>query len=151
MWLNGHFLGRHSSGYTSFQYDISEVVKPGANNQLVVRVDPTEFEGWWYEGGGIYRHTRLVSVTPLHVAPWGVHIIPNVSNPGDRVQADARLEITTTLANDASAAAYAMLLTEIIDSNGAPVAAERTTHRLAANGTFDIKQSLTLSKANLWS
>ena len=47
MWLNGHFLGRHASGYTSFHYDVSEIARPGADNLLVVRVDPTAFEGWW--------------------------------------------------------------------------------------------------------
>src|SRR6266850_2463181 len=39
MWLNGHFLGRHASGYTSFHYDISEPARPGTNNLLLVRVD----------------------------------------------------------------------------------------------------------------
>jgi len=28
MWLNGHFLGRHASGYTSFYYDVSDFAKP---------------------------------------------------------------------------------------------------------------------------
>ena len=122
MWLNGHFLGRHVSGYTSFRYDISDVAKPGTNNLLVVRVDPTQFEGWWYEGGGIYRHTRLVSVAPTHVAPWGVHVVANVNDPGDGIQADAQLEITTTVANDAAAADRATVLSEVINADGAVVA-----------------------------
>jgi beta-galactosidase len=151
MWLNGHFLGRHASGYTSFRYDVSDAARVGANNQLVVRVDPREFEGWWYEGGGIYRHTRLVSVAPVHVAPWGVHIVPNVSDPGDGVQADARLELTTTLANDTAAAARATVLSEVINADGTVVAKERTTCRPAAKSSFDIQQSLVLHKANLWS
>jgi beta-galactosidase len=150
-WLNGHFLGRHPSGYTSFRYDISKIAKPGKDNLLVVRVDPRDFEGWWYEGGGIYRHTRLVSVAPTHVAPWGVHVIPSVSDPRDGAQADAQLQITTTVANDAAAASQATLLTEVIDSNGVPVTAGRTTHTIAAHASFDFEQSLALSKANLWS
>ncbi len=76
MWLNGHFLGRHVSGYTSFRYDISDVAKPGTNNLLVVRVDPTQFEGWWYEGGGIYRHTRLVSWLPHTWRPGACMWLP---------------------------------------------------------------------------
>ena len=151
MWLNGHFLGRHASGYTSFRYDISDVAKPGTNNLLVVRVDPTQFEGWWYEGGGIYRHTRLVSVAPTHVAPWGVHVVAKVSDPGDGIRADAQLEITTTIANDAAAADRATVLSEVINADGAVVATQRTTHRLAAKDSFDFRQSLALSKANLWS
>ncbi len=151
MWLNGHFLGRHPSGYTSFRYDISEIAKPGTNNLLVVRVDPSGFEGWWYEGGGIYRHTRLVSVAPTHVAPWGVHVVPKVSNPRDGVQADARVEITTTLENTAPDATRATVLSEVLDTNGTVIAKDRATYHLAATASTDFQQTLTLSKANLWS
>ena len=151
MWLNGHFLGRHISGYTSFRYDISGVAITGTNNLLVVRVDPTDFEGWWYEGGGIYRHARLVSVTPVHVAPWGVHVVAKVNDASDGVQADARLQITTTVANHVAVSDRATLLSEVMNANGAVVATGRTTHRLAANGGFDFRQSLALPKANLWS
>jgi len=151
MWLNGHFLGRHASGYTSFCYDISKFAKPGTNNLLVVRVDPTQFEGWWYEGGGIYRHTRLVSVAPTHVTPWGVHVVANLNDPGDGIRANAQLEITTTVANDAAATDRATVLSEVINADGAVVATMRTIHRLAAEGSFDFRQSLALSQANLWS
>ena len=151
MWLNGHFLGRHASGFTSFHYDISEAARPGTNNLLVVRVDPTDFEGWWYEGGGIYRPVHLVSMAPTHVAPWGVHIVSNVTDPRDGAQADARLEVTTTVANDEAATMYGILLTEVLDPNGAPITAERTTHQMAANSTFEFRQSLAVLKANLWS
>ena len=151
MWLNGCFLGRHVSGYTGFWYDISGVAKPGTNNLLVVRVDPTQFEGWWYEGGGIYRHTRLISAAPTHMAPWGVHVVARVSDPGDGVQADARLQITTAVANDAVAPVHATVLSEVINADGTVVATGQTAHRLAAKGSFDFRQSLALSKANLWS
>ena len=139
MWLNGHFLGRHDSGYTSFRYDISAVARPGTNNLLVVHVDPTRFEGWWYEGGGIYRHTRLVSVAPTHMAPWGVHVVAKVGDSGAGIRADARLEITTTIANDAAVANRATVLSEVINADGAVVATQRTTDRLAAKDSFDFR------------
>jgi beta-galactosidase len=151
MWLNGQFLGRHVSGYTSFCCDISDAARPGTNSLLVVRVNPTQFEGWWYEGGGIYRHTRLISVAPTHVVPWGEHVVANVNDPGDGIRADAQLGITTTITNDAATADRPTVLNEVINADGGVVATARTTHRLAAKGSFDFRQSLTLSKANLWS
>jgi beta-galactosidase len=151
MWLNGHFLGRHASGFTSFHYDISEAATPGTNNLLVVRVDPTKFEGWWYEGGGIYRHSRLVSAAPVHVAPWGVHVVPTVTALLTADQADAKLEITATLANEAGTSARATVLSEVINSEGVVFATARVTHSLAARGSPDVQQSLALTKANLWS
>jgi beta-galactosidase len=52
VWLNGHCLGRHVSGYTSFYYNISKWARYGARNTLVVRVDASRMEGWFYEGPG---------------------------------------------------------------------------------------------------
>jgi len=75
MWLNGNFLGHHASGYTSFRYRLDNF--PGViygANVLSVRLDPRAREGWWYEGAGIYRHTRIVVVDPVHISPWGVYI-----------------------------------------------------------------------------
>lgn len=151
MWLNGHYLGRHTSGYTSFCYDISDFAVPGSNNLLVVRVDPTQFEGWWYEGGGIYRHTRLISVAPLHVAPWGVYVAATVKDPGDGIQAGAVVHITTAIGNDADTLARATVLSEVIDSNGAMVGRVSTKTHIAGRSSFQFVQSLALPKANLWS
>ena len=151
MWLNGHFLGRHKSGYTSFQYDVSDFAKPGSDNLLVVHVDPTDFEGWWYEGGGIYRHVRLVSVAPIHVSPWGVQMVTQVGNPGDGVQADAELQITTTLANDADSSDQATVSSEVLNAAGAVVATGQSAHRIPANGSLDFNQAISLTKAQLWS
>jgi hypothetical protein len=151
MWLNGRFLGRHASGYTSFRYDITDVARPGADNLLTVRVDPTGFEGWWYEGGGIYRHTRLVSVAPVHVAPWGVQVIANVPDPGDGMQADAGVAITTTVANESGATLDVVLLSEIIDADGEVVAKAQDTQTIAAKDNTESKQSVELPKAKLWS
>lgn len=151
MWLNGRFLGRHQSGYTSFQYDISGIATPGADNLLVIHVDPRDFEGWWYEGGGIYRHTRLISVAPVHVSPCGVRVVTKVDHPRGGVKADAELQITTTLANDTAASDRATVLSEILNADGAVVATGRMTHRVAAGCSFDFDQALAMSEADLWS
>ncbi len=151
MWLNGHFLGRHTSGYTSFCYDISDFTERGTSNVLVVHVDPTQFEGWWYEGGGIYRHTRLISVAPMHVAPWGVYVTATIRDPHDGIRADAQLGITTSIANDADAPARATVLSEVIDRDGAVVGRTRTKRDIEAKSSFQFLQSLALPRANLWS
>src|SRR5262249_13114444 len=130
VWLNGRFLGRHESGYTSFRYDITEAARPGGTNLLVARVDPTKLEGWRYEGGGIYRHVRLVSLAPVHVAPWGVYVNSEVRDPHDGLQADAQLEIATTLQNESASSGRVELLSEILDTTGAVVTSKRTQRRI---------------------
>ena len=50
--VNGWFVGRHESGYSSFRYDITDVANCGGKNVVAVRVDASQFEGWFYEGRG---------------------------------------------------------------------------------------------------
>lgn len=62
VWLNGAYLGHNNSGYTSFSFDVSEMLYYGdeGENTLLVRADTTVgSEGWWYEGAGIYKSVYL--------------------------------------------------------------------------------------------
>ncbi len=65
-WLNGFYLGRNESGYVGVTWDITDYVDFHNPNVLVVRVDATQYEGWFYEGAGIYRHVWLTKTDPLH-------------------------------------------------------------------------------------
>src|SRR6266540_2666492 len=80
VYVNGWFVGRHESGYGSFRYDISNVVNPGGRNVVAVRVDASQFEGWFYEGAGIYRHVWLVKTAPLAIAPDGIFVFSRFPN-----------------------------------------------------------------------
>src|SRR5438034_6735857 len=74
VWVNGHRMGRHASGYIGFRYDLTDVLNYGGENVVAVRVDATSWEGWWYEGAGIYRHVWLTKTDPLHIAPNGTFV-----------------------------------------------------------------------------
>jgi beta-galactosidase len=116
VWLNGHCLGRHVSGYTGFAYDLTPYVNFGGKNVLVVRVDASYSTGWFYEGAGIYRHVWLVKTNPLHVARWGTFVTSELKGT------DAELAIETTIRNEGTAAATGQLVSTIFDSTGKPVA-----------------------------
>lgn len=81
VWVNGFYLGTEPSGYASTVYDISEYLNYGGKNVVAVRVDASMEEGWFYEGGGIYRHVWLVKADPLHVAPSGTFIYADLAPP----------------------------------------------------------------------
>ena len=75
--FNGFYLGNNQSGYVGAAYDITDYINYNRNNVLVVRVDATQYEGWFYEGAGIYRHVWLNRHNNLHIAhhtkprlPW---------------------------------------------------------------------------------
>jgi beta-galactosidase len=64
VWLNGKPLGRHDSGFTSFAYDVTSGLKPGADNVLAVRVRQLQHDYLLDDNddwslGGIYRDVSL--------------------------------------------------------------------------------------------
>jgi len=104
--FNNEYLGSHASGYTSFRYYLpANQILYGQDNLLAVFVDPTMSEGWWYEGGGIYRHVWLNIADPLHVAPWGIYapsyVTGAISDSGvAQTTTEALVKVQTTVVND---------------------------------------------------
>ena len=82
MVFNGFYIGQHSGGYDSFSFDVSDFANPGQPNVLLVRVDATESDGWFYEGAGIYRHVWLVKTHPVHVKQWGTLVRSEIRPSG---------------------------------------------------------------------
>ena len=68
---HGYYITWHSGGYDPFSFDLTDFALPGGPNVLLVRVDATLSDGWFYEGAGIYRHVWLVKTAPVHVKKWG--------------------------------------------------------------------------------
>ena len=146
VWLNGVYFGNNVSGYASFYYDITDAAKFGETNTLVVRVDAERNEGWWYEGGGIYRHVRLTKLDPLHIAHWGTF----VTTPEVKENA-AKVNVKTTVKNESSRARSSALVTTIVDVDGNELAEVETTKEIDANAEFEFEQNVMLKDPLLWS
>ena len=118
VWLNGHILGRNVSGYSSFYFDATPYANPGGTNVLVVRVDASRFEGWFYEGAGIYRHVWLTTENPIHVAQWGTFVATT-----SLLGSNATVAIQTDITNQSTVATTNGSLTStILDAANNPVA-----------------------------
>ena len=74
IFLNGYFIGRNDNGYAPFCFDLTDFLNYGGNNYLMVRMDASFGDGWFYEGAGIYRHVWLTKVDPLHLARWESYV-----------------------------------------------------------------------------
>jgi len=145
VWLNGHILGRNVSGYSSFYFDVTPYANPGGTNVLVVRVDASRFEGWFYEGAGIYRHVWLTAANPVHVAEWGT-FVATTSLAGS----NATLNVQTDVTNQSGVAASGSVTSTILDANGNAVAALTSTLSVPAGQDLVVTQTVALT-ANLWS
>ena len=146
VWINGTWLGHHWSGYTGFHHDITEAANFGGRNVVTVRVDADWDEGWWYEGGGITRHVWLTKLDPLHVGRWGTFVTtPAIS--GER----AAVNIRTTVVNEGSEPAEAVLTSAVVDADGNRAAVHRETGVIPAGGEFEFDQDLEIANPRLWS
>lgn len=109
VYFNGSVMYRSYSAYTPFQIDISDRAHFGSTpNVLAVFVDASVWEGWWYEGAGIYRHVWLNIKNPIHIPQyglsirmeeieentWRVNLYTNIIN---QTEEDVEVRISTTL------------------------------------------------------
>ena len=66
VYLNGERIGGTDYGYLGFDVDITDKVKYGEANELMVRADTMgPFNSRWYTGGGLFRDVNLI-VTPAN-------------------------------------------------------------------------------------
>tara|TARA_B110000208_G_scaffold100574_1_gene125378 strand:- start:1645 stop:2721 length:1077 start_codon:yes stop_codon:yes gene_type:complete len=166
VWLNGVYLGHHTSGYVAFRYflhnvsrgdDASQtpVLRFDGDNVLTVRVDALSVqEGWFYEGGGIYRHVTMTITDPLSIAPWGVYLPSAVtgtitSGPlgaeGPQTATSASVMPETNVQNERAVSTTFILSSEVYDAAGVLVGAVNTTKVLPPGGAGIVQQEIILS------
>ncbi|MGH7583948.1 MAG: glycoside hydrolase family 2 TIM barrel-domain containing protein, partial [Gemmatimonadales bacterium] len=136
-------------GYSSFRYDITDVVHYGARNTIAVRVDASEFEGWFYEGAGIYRHVWLVETAPLAVAPDGIFVAS--SFPGNVPAGPALIRIETRLDNHLKVPANTTVEYQIRDPAGNVVATAHSVATVMPSSDVTVTASAPISGGVFWS
>ncbi|MFN8306270.1 MAG: beta-galactosidase GalA [Ferruginibacter sp.] len=145
-WINGFYLGNNKSGYVGASYDITHYLRYGQENTLVVRVDATQYEGWFYEGAGIYRHVWLNQYNPVHLDEHPAFVYTRVQNN------TATVFIETSVQNESYAQATVAVSAIITDRDGKKIGETNATAvSLAVNETRTVKQSFKLSNPKLWS
>ncbi len=146
VWVNGHYLGREESGYSSFAYNVTEFLNYGEKNVVAVRVDASLEEGWFYEGAGIYRHVWLVKTNPLHVERHGTFVTAEVTD------GSALVAIRVTITNDGRELADFRITHSIVDANGREVAAIKTVEsKLPPGESHEYTSTIDVDQPQLWS
>lgn len=148
VYVNGILVGRQPRGYSSFRYDITDVVHYGGSNAIAVRVDASQFEGWFYEGAGIYRHVWLVKTAPLAVAPDGIFVYSRFENNVPHGPAQVRIE--TRLANFLGSPTDADLEYKVLDPAGKEVAIAHASATVAPSSSLAVKQHTSVATPLLW-
>ncbi len=145
IWLNGFFVGNNMSGYMDASYDVTDYIHFNHDNVLVVRVDATQYEGWFYEGAGIYRHVWLNEYNNLHIPGSGQFVYTDVQNK------NATLNIETTVENKSLLPANCTVYSYIADRDGIQIAQTKEQPlSLNINDRKTAKQKIVLNNIRLW-
>ncbi len=144
--FNGFYIGTHSGGYDPFSFDVSDFTYPGHPNVLLVRMDATESDGWFYEGAGIYRHVWLVKTNSVHVKKWGTFVRSELKGT------QATLSILTEVSNDGNDARRTRVVSTVIDPAGKEVGKDvSSAASIQGSDGQDFHQQITVDHAQLWS
>jgi beta-galactosidase len=145
VWFNGHYLGNNLSGYSEFSYDITDYLRCGQKNAIVVRVDVSQYEGWFYEGAGIYRHTWLIKTDPVHIPDYGIFVHTAVSKNVAQVYSE------TDVVNTSETVTPCTLTSFVVDERGTIAASSSKETSVPANERTTVHSELTVNNPLLWS
>jgi beta-galactosidase len=145
--FNGHYIGNNFSGYAPFRFDVTDQANYGSRNVLLVRVDATLGDGWFYEGAGIYRHVWLTKTNPVHVPQWGTFVRSNIRPGGP-----AAVRITTEVDNETEGAKNCRVVSRLVDPAGKTVATVAATPiSIPAWSRREFDQTVNVASPALWS
>ena len=146
IWLNGFYVGTNFSGYVGNSYDVSDYINFEGDNVLVIRVDATQYEGWFYEGAGIYRHVWLHITDKIFIPEDGVFVYADVKDK------KATVTVETTVQNNLLNQANATVYSYITDRKGTVLAKTATQKiKLDSRKGQTIKQQVAIKNPELWS
>lgn len=165
VYFNGQTMTSHDSGYTSFsvRLDNAATVNYGfaAENIIAIRADAIHGSGWWYEGGGLYRHNYLVTAGPVHVAPNGMYGACRVTggikahDSSDPTKGSLTDEATfypqAEIANDQNTKTSVSVRFTLYDVTGKTVHNVSQDFDIEASALMNVTTSFSLSGIELWS
>jgi beta-galactosidase len=149
VWVNGWLVKRHEGGYYPFREDITDIVHFGGKNVVAVRVDATKFEGWFYEGAGIYRHVWLDKTAPVAIAPDGVFVHSEFEN--NIPKGNSEIEVEVSLLNKQASATNVQVQCEIISPEGKSLKKFAESEKVKGAAQRMVKLESKVSSPILWS
>jgi beta-galactosidase len=146
VFVNGYFVGRNNNGYAPFRFDVSDFLNYGAKNYVVVRMDASFGDGWFYEGAGIYRHVWLTKTDALHLGHWDTYVRTDVRGNA------ATLNLGTMVQNEGMQPETCRVRWQILDAAGKIVAtADSAPQQIAPDSALPFAAGARLINPALWS
>lgn len=145
VYLNGCLMYHNFSSYNTFEIDISDYVYYDKENVIAVYVNTEGFEGWWYQGGGIYRDVHLTVTEPVAIDLWGVYA-PYKKLDDNRWQ----INFETTVVNTDYENKKVTLESRVIGADGSVLAVGTGEGTVGLRDKGVIKYSTEVNNPLLW-
>lgn len=145
VYLNGCLMGHNFSSYNTFEIDISNNVFYDKENIIAIYVNTEEFEGWWYQGGGIYRDVHLVITELTAIDLWGVYCPYKKLN-----ETDWQIDFETEIVNSDYEKVTVTAETQVIDKSGNTVASSNGMVVVGARDKNTARYSAVVENPLLW-
>lgn len=142
-WIDGKKLGDHQGGYTPFAFDLTDYIKFGKTQQIVIRADdtphPFKLEGkqGYGRAAGIWQ-TVYLEARP-EVAIETVHFTPDI----DKKEVTVRVTLDQTAPAD--------MRFSLVSSDGKSPTGGSVPVRKIAKGQKSLEYTLPVPNMRLWS
>lgn len=147
VWVNGQNAGIHKNGYTPFWLDITKMLNPaGESNIIAVKVENLGANSRWYSGSGIYRNVHLIVSEPVHIGIWGTKITTT-----EATSDKALIDVEVTAQNDKENEVDAEITINVKNSKGGNAGSSTQNIVLPAKSEKVTKSKINVLTPTLWS
>jgi beta-galactosidase len=155
VYVNGKYLGQHRGGYSTFRFDITEVVEYESRNILTVKVDNTVVDDVYPQMadftfyGGIYRDVNIILTNDVHfdLMDYGSKGIYMVQEEVSKERAS--LTIKSRLVNENKEDKKVRLWADICDVEGRNVTYAAKEVIIPAGETKEIEMPVVIESPTL--
>ena len=157
LYVNKKIVGRHKGGYSAFAFDISQFLKYGEENEILVKVcnkarpDVVPINHVLFGVyGGLYRPVTLVITEPIHIS------VTDYASPGVYItqkevsKRSAKINVRVKLENKNKHPEEITLKTVILDNKGVAKSKTIKTFDLSPQGLTIVDNPSVLKKPHLW-
>ena len=148
VYCNGHKVGGHPYGYTSFRCDVGPYLKPGKNVIAVCVDNSQQKNSRWYSGSGLYRHVWLEPHQEVYVKPWSLQITTPVVNKNRGV---VRVNYTLIYSEGSDKAKSIPVELKITDKKGYSQSVKDTVIIQPGEKVKYCSREITVKNPELWS
>ncbi|MBL7971609.1 MAG: DUF4982 domain-containing protein [Prolixibacteraceae bacterium] len=157
LYVNRVFIGKHKGGYSAFSFEITDAVKFGEPNEIIMKVDNSARpdvipvnHSLFGVYGGIYRPVWLIVTDKVNIAvtdyaSGGVYVSQNAVS-----EKSAEVKVKVKLSNRNLQASDIELDTEIADMSGKTVSRQNIPISLSPQGIQSFEHAFSLKKPHLW-